>query len=75
MATGQADAGVVYATDVARADGVQEVEVPGADAIVSRYPIATLTDAASPDLAATFVRFTTGERGRAVLAAHGFGAP
>ncbi|WP_307325977.1 substrate-binding domain-containing protein [Microbacterium sp. SORGH_AS_0862] len=47
----------------------------GAGAVVNRYPIVALKDAPDAAAAAAFVAFVRGERGQAVLAAHGFGAP
>lgn len=74
VATGQADAGVVYVTDIARDQAVAEVEIEGAGAVVSRYPIATLERADDPELAQAFVDYVRGTHGQAVLAAAGFGA-
>lgn len=76
VASGEADAGVVYATDV-RAAGttVSGVEVPGASSVVNRYPIAVLHDAEDPGLAAEFVDFVTSEAGRRALSDAGFGTP
>jgi molybdate transport system substrate-binding protein len=73
---GEVDAALVYRTDViAAGDAVESIEVPGAASVVNRYPIAAMTDAADPDVAADFVAFVTGPDGRAVLDAAGFGAP
>lgn len=74
VATGQADAGVVYVTDITREPAVAEVEIEGAGAVVSRYPIATLARADDPELAEAFVDYVTGPHGQAVLSAAGFGA-
>ncbi|WP_370296807.1 molybdate ABC transporter substrate-binding protein [Agromyces sp. LHK192] len=74
--SGEADAGLVYATDVAAAgDDVESIEPEGADEVVNTYPIAALRGAASSDVAAAFVAFVLGDEGQAVLEAHGFGAP
>ncbi|WP_084073522.1 molybdate ABC transporter substrate-binding protein [Demequina sp. NBRC 110052] len=77
VASGEADAGIVYATDLARADGVEEVALEHADAVVNRYPIAALPHASgSPSQhAREFVAAVLSSEGRAVLAAAGFGAP
>ncbi|MCI2240491.1 molybdate ABC transporter substrate-binding protein [Paenibacillus sp. TRM 82003] len=76
VTTGQADAGLVYATDVARAgDAVTAVPLPEAAGAVNTCPVAALRDAADPALAAEFVEAVTGEAGRAALAAAGFGVP
>ncbi|WP_106814718.1 molybdate ABC transporter substrate-binding protein [Microbacterium timonense] len=75
VAAGEADAGLVYVTDVATSDAVDALDVPGADDVVNRYPVATLTDAANPQAADAFVAFVRSDEGRRVLAGLGFGAP
>lgn len=74
--SGEADAGIVYATD-ARAAGekVTTVTLPGADAHLNRYPVGTTATAAHPELARAFVDHVTGPQGRAVLTSFGFGTP
>lgn len=71
---GEADAGLVYATDVIDRPVVSIVPEGAAD-VVNRYPIAALNGAANPDAAAAFVAFVLDAKGAAILAAHGFGAP
>lgn len=76
VTSGEADAGLVYVTDIARAgDAVRGVAFPEADAAVNTYPIASLAGSANPDLARDFVEFVTGSPGREVLADAGFGSP
>lgn len=76
VTSGQADAGLVYLTDVAGADGkVTGVDFPEAAEAVNTYPIATLKDAANPDLAHAFVDYVTGETGQQILGEAGFGKP
>lgn len=76
VVTGNADAGLVYRTDVTDAAGrVQGVDVPQAAQAVNRYPIAVLANAQDVELAQRWVRFVTGEQGRQVLTAAGFGTP
>lgn len=73
---GQADAGLVYRTDVKGTDGaVASVDFPQADGAVNVYPIAVLKDAKNPAGAKAFVDYVRGSEGRAALAAAGFGAP
>lgn len=73
---GEADAGLVYVTDIASAGGaVTGVEVPGADGVINRYPIAAVAGSANAGVARAFVDFVLSPRGREVLAAHGFGEP
>lgn len=76
VASGEADAGLVYVTDIARAGGsVLGVPFAEADRAVNRYPIAALRSSIRAELARAFVDFVTGTVGRDVLADAGFGAP
>ena len=76
VVTGQADAGLVYVTDVQGAGAkVTGVPIPEAAAVVNTYPICVLTQSAHPDLATKFVDLVTGEVGQKVLAAAGFAKP
>ncbi|WP_152192587.1 molybdate ABC transporter substrate-binding protein [Georgenia satyanarayanai] len=76
VTSGQADAGLVYATDTAAAgDAVETVDVPRADEVVNDYPIAVTADATHPDLAAAWVDLVLGPEGRRVLGDAGFGTP
>lgn len=71
VALGEADAGVVYRTDVQRAgDDVEGVDVAQAAQAVTRYPAATL---AEEPAAAAFVAFLASDEAQGLLAAHGFG--
>lgn len=74
--SGEADAGVVYATDVEGAGGkVASVPFPEAAKTVNVYPLATVAHAPNPAGAAAFVAFVTGPSGRSALRAAGFGLP
>jgi len=75
VAAGEADAGLVYATDVKNDSDVESFVPEGAADVVNRYPIAALDRATNPAAAAAFVAFVRGPEGQAVLAKHGFGAP
>lgn len=75
VSSGEADAGLVYVTDLSRANGVEGIPFAGADAAVTRYPIAALTDSRSPKEARGFVDYVLGPQGRAALTEAGFGAP
>lgn len=75
VAAGEADAGLVYATDVEGEPDVESFVPEGAADVVNRYPIAALERATVPAAAAAFVAFVCGPDGQAVLAEHGFGAP
>lgn len=73
---GEADAGLVYVTDVLAADDeVLGIEVPESSAVVNDYPIATVAGSDEAELARAFVDLVLGEEGREVLAEAGFNAP
>ncbi len=73
---GEADAGLVYVTDVVAAgDRVEGIVVPGAADIVSRYPIAVITGAPNPGGGQAWLDFVLSEAGQEALAAAGFVAP
>jgi len=75
VAAGEADAGLVYATDVLGRDDVEAIVTEGAAEVVNRYPVAVLTDARDPDAAEAFVAFVLSDDGQAIRAKLGFGAP
>lgn len=73
---GEADAGLVYATDVRSSGGsVRALDLPGGRATVTRYAAAVLRDAEEPALARAWLDLLTSSRGRAVLDDAGFGRP
>jgi molybdate transport system substrate-binding protein len=74
VTSGDADAGLVYVTDVSAAGAsVQGVTFPEAAAATTNYPIAVLRDAPQPELARQFTDLVTGDVGRQELQAAGFG--
>ncbi len=76
VVAGEADAGLVYATDVrAAGDAVEGVAFPESAGAVNTYPVAVLDAAAEPGLARQFVDLVTGPVGQEVLASAGFAAP
>ena len=73
---GEADAGLVYVTDVRAArDSVRALELSGGAATVTRYAVAVLGDAEEPELARDWVDLLTSDAGRSVLDDAGFGRP
>lgn len=72
---GEADAGMVYRTDVTPqvAAAVGVIEIPAALNVTAAYPIAVVGEAG--EAAAAFVAFASGPQGREILARHGFGRP
>ena len=75
VAASEADAGLVYATDVIGRSDVEAVVPDGADEVVNRYPIAALSDAPNAEAADAFVAFVLSDAGQKILADFGFGAP
>lgn len=74
--SGEADAGLVYVTDViAAGDKVEGIDVPEASAVVNTYPIATVVDSDEPVLARQFVDLVLAETGQRILQSAGFGRP
>ncbi len=69
---GEADAGVVYASDLVGSTELQRMEIPAHLNVSAVYPIALTQDSRQPEQAATFVSFLFSEEGTAVLEAHGF---
>ena len=70
---GEADAGVVYRSDVtpAVASAVQVLEIPDSYNVVASYPIAVLKGARNPESARQFVELVRSDEGQGVLQRHG----
>ncbi|TDD33011.1 molybdate ABC transporter substrate-binding protein [Actinomadura sp. KC06] len=72
---GEADAGLVYRTDVKAAGGkVTGIEFPQAAQAVNDYPIVEVAGAPQAALAKEFIRLVLGPQGRTVLSRAGFEA-
>lgn len=74
VSMGEADAGIVYVTDVtaAVADKLGTLDIPDALNTIASYPIAPVADSKNADLAKAFVAFILSADGQAVLAKYGF---
>jgi molybdate transport system substrate-binding protein len=72
VALGEADAGVVYATDAAASAKVRVIEVPARDNVTAEYPIAVVTRGKGGETARAFVDRVRGVDGQAILRRHGF---
>ena len=72
VALGEADAGIVYRTDVIATGAVEAVEIDAEANVDARYSIVAVTD---DDGAESFVDFVRGDTGQRVLAEAGFGSP
>jgi molybdate transport system substrate-binding protein len=76
VTTGEADAGIVYRTDVIAAGAdATGVDIPANFNVEATYPIVPVADTEEPDAAAAFVEFVLGEQGQQILGTYGFGAP
>lgn len=76
VSNGEADAGIVYVTDVQGSGGsVTGIAIPTKDNAVNTYPIAVLDGSASPTLAQEFEALVVGPEGQKVLSDAGFGGP
>jgi molybdate transport system substrate-binding protein len=75
VTAGEADAGIVYKTDVTAAgDEADGVEIPADINVVAEYPIAVTKDAPNPEGAQAFVDFVLSE-GQTILDSYGFLRP
>ena len=76
VTSGQADAGIVYATDAADAgDAVTTIELPGAEQARTEYLAALTASTEHPDQAQAFVDFLRQDPAQALLADAGFQQP
>lgn len=72
---GEADAGIVYVTDVLAAEGVDGIDLAANERVRASYPAVVVARSTNPEGAAGFVAFLTGTEAQAILADHGFGPP
>lgn len=76
VSAGEADAGLVYVTDVLAAHGaIDGVPIAGAERAANSYSIAVLRDSADRALAREFVHWILAPRAQAILAGYGFEKP
>lgn len=75
VSAGQADAGIVYVTDIARGGGkVEQVELDGADQVINKYPAAAVRASENQDQADDFVKFLGSDTAQKLLRDAGFAA-
>jgi molybdate transport system substrate-binding protein len=73
VSLGEADAGIVYVTDVkAAGDKVTGVPIPADDNVIADYPIVKLKDAPNSAAATAFLTYVESPAGRQVLDDYGF---
>lgn len=76
VALGEADAGIVYTTDVKAAAGrVTGIAIPAAQNVVAGYPVAAVKGAPNPAGARAFITYLTSAAGQEVLLRYGFATP
>lgn len=73
VSLGEADAGIVYASDItpANAENLGWNQIPDALNVVAGYYIAPLEDSARPELASDFIDFVLSSQGQDILAQYG----
>jgi molybdate transport system substrate-binding protein len=70
---GEADAGIVYTTDVTAAGAkVAGVPIPDADNVIATYPIVTVKGSTNATAAGAFIAFVLSATGQAKLQSFGF---
>jgi molybdate transport system substrate-binding protein len=76
VALGEADAGIVYVTDViAAGDAVEGVDIPTVVNVVAEYPIVVTSESGNPTGARAFVDFVLSAEGQTTLESYGFVSP
>lgn len=74
--SGEADAGLVYATDIRTAgEKVEGIDFPESAQAVNSYPVASVKGTPNKAAAEKFMELVTGVQGRQVLDDAGFGQP
>ena len=71
---GEADAGIVYSSDVTPAvrGAIQALAIPEAFNVIARYPIAVVREAPNAAGARAFIDYVLSPAGQAILTKHGF---
>jgi molybdate transport system substrate-binding protein len=70
---GEADAGIVYTTDVTAAGNkVAGVQIPAANNVIATYPMAEVKGTANSAVAGAFIAYVLSSKGQSTLATFGF---
>ena len=73
---GEADAGIVYTTDVTAAGAeARGIDIAEGINVVATYPVVVTEGAPNPDGAEAFVDFVLGAQGQQILRSYGFRSP
>ena len=76
VTSGEADAGIVYSTDVkAAGSAASGVEIPENQNVIATYPIAVTKAAPNAEAAEAFVDYVTSNDGARTLEKFGFASP
>ncbi len=77
VSLGEADAGVVYVTDIhgENEKDVGMIAIPDHLNPIAQYPIAVLNDTRQVRMASSFIEFITSQEGRDILSLYGFTFP
>jgi molybdate transport system substrate-binding protein len=71
VALGEADAGIVYTSDVTASDDVLQIEIPAAVNELAKYPIAPVATG-NQELAEAYISYILSPEGQAILESYGF---
>jgi molybdate transport system substrate-binding protein len=74
VALGEADAGIVYASDIVTNHRVDGVAIPDDQNVIADYPIAATSNARNPTGASSFIEFVLSTAGQSAMKAAGFQA-
>jgi molybdate transport system substrate-binding protein len=72
VALGEADAGIVYVSDIATSGRVDGIAIPDGQNVIAEYPIATLKGASNSAGADKFIAYVLSSPGQAILLGAGF---
>lgn len=74
VALGEADAGIVYVTDISQdaTEKVGKLDIPDNLNTIATYPIAAIKDSKNAELAKKFVDYVLAREGQAILTKYGF---
>ena len=77
VALGQADAGIVYKSDVPAAyqSKVNTIAIPGSVNVLAKYPIGVVSTSSNAQLAQNWINYVTSPAGQAILLKYGFIIP
>ena len=76
VSLGEADAGIVYVTDITAGGAkVEGVDIPREQSVLATYPIATVKASRAPDEAQAFMDLVLSAEGQQVLKQYGFLPP